>query len=134
MTTENEAGASRQKQQDIPKLSGIVLDEEHLLTLTEISQACAVQTGYIIELVDEGLLTPQSGPETGQETSFQEPRPHFWRFTGEQMRRARLASRLQGDLGVNLAGVALALQLLDEIAELRERLEVLGGDDWSRPG
>src|SRR5690242_21584399 len=100
MTAENEPMTNRQKQTDVPKLSGIVLDEEHLLTLTEISQACAVQTGYIIELVDEGLLTPQSGPETGQETSFQEPRPHFWRFTGEQMRRARLASRLQGDLGV----------------------------------
>jgi chaperone modulatory protein CbpM len=130
MTTENEASTNRQRQQDIPKLSGIVLDEEHLLTLTEISQACAVQTGYIIELVDEGLLTPESGPET----DLQEPAPHFWRFTGEQMRRARMASRLQGDLGINLAGVALALQLLDEIAELRERLEASGGDDWNRPG
>jgi chaperone modulatory protein CbpM len=41
------------------------------------------------------------------------------------MRRARVASRLQGDLGINLAGVALALQLLDEIEELRERLEAM---------
>ena len=129
MTAENEPMTNRQRQTDVPKLSGIVLDEEHLLTLTEISQACAVQTGYIIELVDEGLLTPESGPET----DLGEPAPHFWRFTGEQMRRARMASRLQGDLGINLAGVALALQLLDEIAELRERLEALGGDDWNRP-
>jgi chaperone modulatory protein CbpM len=130
MTGENEPMTNRQRQTDVPKLSGIVLDEEHLLTLTEISQACAVQTGYIIELVDEGLLTPESGSET----DLQEPAPHFWRFTGEQMRRARMASRLQGDLGINLAGVALALQLLDEIAELRERLDALGGDDWNRPG
>jgi len=130
MTAENEPMTNRQRQTDVPKLSGIVLDEEHLLTLTEISQACAVQTGYIIELVDEGLLTPESGPET----DLQEPVPHLWRFTGEQMRRARMASRLQGDLGINLAGVALALQLLDELAELRERLEALGGDDWNRPG
>jgi len=128
MTAENEVTTSRQRQPDIPKLSGIVLDEEHLLTLTEISQACAVQTGYIIELVDEGLLIPESGPESRQEE------PHFWRFTGEQMRRARVASRLQGDLGINLAGVALALQLLDEIEELRERLEALSVDDWDRPG
>jgi chaperone modulatory protein CbpM len=128
MTAENEVTTSRQRQPDIPKLSGIVLDEEHLLTLTEISQACAVQTGYIIELVDEGLLIPESGSEIRQEE------PHFWRFTGEQMRRARVASRLQGDLGINLAGVALALQLLDEIEELRERLEALSVDDWDRPG
>ena len=120
MTAENEVTTSRQKQPDIPKLSGIVLDEEHLLTLTEISQACAVQTGYIIELVDEGLLIPESGPEIPPQEE-----PHFWRFTGEQMRRARVASRLQGDLGINLAGVALALLLLDEIEELRERLEAM---------
>ncbi len=118
MTAENEATTGRQRQPDTPKLSGIVLDEEHLLTLTEISQACAVQTGYIIELVDEGLLTPESSRRHGPQEE-----PHFWRFTGEQMRRARVASRLQGDLGINLAGVALALQLLDEIEELRERLE-----------
>jgi chaperone modulatory protein CbpM len=129
MTAENEVTTSRQKQPDIPKLSGIVLDEEHLLTLTEISQACAVQTGYIIELVDEGLLIPESGPEIRPQGE-----PHFWRFTGEQMRRARVASRLQGDLGINLAGVALALQLLDEIEELRERLEALSVDNWDRPG
>jgi len=30
--------------------------------------------------------------------------------------------------------VALALQLLDEIEELRERLEALSVDDWDRPG
>jgi chaperone modulatory protein CbpM len=129
MTAENEVTTSRQRQPDIPKLSGIVLDEEHLLTLTEISQACAVQTGYIIELVDEGLLIPESGPEIRPQEE-----PHFWRFTGEQMRRARVASRLQGDLGINLAGVALALQLLDEIEELRERLEALSVDNWDRPG
>lgn len=112
---------SGQEQSEISKLSGVVLDEEHLLTLAEISQACAVQTGYIIELVDEGLLTPASAPEIN---SLEEPR--FWRFTGEQMRRARMASRLQGDLGINLAGVALVLQLLDEIEELRERLDAIG--------
>jgi chaperone modulatory protein CbpM len=112
---------SAQEPQATPKLSGVILDEEHFLTLTEISQACSVQTGYIIELVDEGLLTPETSPRS--RTS--EPEPHFWRFTGEQMRRARMAARLQGDLGINLAGVALAMQLLDEIEELRERLEAM---------
>ena len=66
-------------------------------------------------------------PETGQEINPQAPRearePHSWRFTGVHMRRVRIACHLQSDLGVNLAGVALALQLLDEIEELRERLE-----------
>lgn len=101
-----------------PELSGIVLDEQNALTLTELSSACAVQTGYIIEMVDEGLLTP--------EVAADENNPQLWRFTGIQVRRARTAMRLQSDLGINLAGVALALQLLDEIESLRALLEASG--------
>ena len=97
-------------------LRAIIIDEQNALTLSELSRACAVQTGYIIELVDEGLLTPEV-PE--------EHEPRNWRFTGTQMRRARMALRLQHDLGVNLAGVALALQLLDEVEMLRMRLDIL---------
>ncbi|MDN5836568.1 MAG: chaperone modulator CbpM [Nitrosospira sp.] len=104
-------------------LNGIILDEQTFLTLTEISQACAVQTDYIVELVEEGLITPSITPETGPESHA----PHNWRFTGMQMRHARIALHLQGDLGVNLAGAGLALQLLDEVEALRTRLKVMGG-------
>jgi len=48
--------------------------------------------------------------------------PHRWRFTGTHLRRATVAIRLQRDLGVNLAGAALALQLLDELEVLQARL------------
>ena len=103
-----------------PELSVTLVDEQNALTLAELSHACSVQSGYIIELVDEGLITPQIMAE--------EHEPHGWRFTGVQMRRARTALRLQSDLGINLAGVALALQLLDEIETLQMRLNVL--DNW----
>jgi chaperone modulatory protein CbpM len=36
--------------------------------------------------------------------------------------------RLQRDLEMNLAGVALALDLLDEIESLRMRLRAMGGE------
>ena len=65
---------------------------------------------YIIELVEEGVLAP-----IGREQ-------RAWRFTGSQVRRASIALRLQRDLGVNLAGVALALDLLDELNGLRARI------------
>lgn len=99
----------------LPQLTGIILEETQL-TLGEISRSCAVHAEYIIELVDEGVLAP-----VGAE-------PRYWRFTGAQMRRAVVALRLQRDLGLNLAGVALALQLLDEVSELRSRLNVIGGE------
>ena len=94
-----------------------VLEEETELTLNDLCSACTVRTEIIIEMVDEGVLSA-SGPA-----------PEHWRFAGSNIRRARLALRLQRDLGVNLAGAALALQLMEEIEELRSRMRVLGIDD-----
>ena len=93
----------------LPQPSAIILEEQTDLTLSEVSQACAVRVETIVELVDEGVLSPM-----GRE-------PHRWRFTGTHLRRATVAIRLQRDLGVNLAGAALALQLMDEIDALLAR-------------
>ena len=46
-----------------------------------------------------------------------------WRFPGISLERARRAFRLQQDLGVNVAGAALALNLLDELDRLRTDLK-----------
>jgi chaperone modulatory protein CbpM len=67
-------------------------------------------------LVDIGVLEPQ-----GRE-------PARWQFGGASLQRARRALRLQRDLDIDLAGAALALQLLDEIESLRSRLRVIGGE------
>jgi len=99
----------------LPQSSGIILDEQTQLTLAELSRACATRPELIIELVDEGVLDPV-GCESGR-----------WRFTGLHMRRARVAVRLQRDLGINLAGAALALELLDELDALHTQLQALGG-------
>ena len=96
-----------------PGLRGIILEEQAELTLVEVSRACAVEVQWIIEFVDEGVLEPRGGER------------HDWRFSGPQLRRAITALRLQRDLGLNPAGVALALQLLDEIDVLRARLNEL---------
>jgi len=98
----------------LPKPGAIVLEEQTDLTITEVSRACAVRVETILELVDEGVLSP-----IGRE-------PHCWRFTGTHLRRATVAIRLQRDLGVNLAGAALALQLLDELEALHARLRNMG--------
>lgn len=99
----------------LPQLSGFILEEQTQLTLAELSRACAVHAECIIELVEEGVIEP-----VGRE-------PHRWRFTGIHLRRASMALRLQRDLGVNLAGAALALQLLEEAEALRARLRALEG-------
>jgi chaperone modulatory protein CbpM len=98
----------------LPQLSGIILEELTELTLAEVCRACTVNVECIVELVEEGVITP-----IGRE-------PHRWRFSGAHMRRATVALRLQRDLGINLAGAALALELLDEVEALRARLRVMG--------
>jgi chaperone modulatory protein CbpM len=40
--------------------------------------------------------------------------------------RVRSALRLQRDLGVNLAGIALALDLMEELEDLRSQLKITG--------
>ena len=98
----------------ITQVTGFILEEQTELSLADLSQACAAQTTRIVELVEEGVLAPAGGAS-----------PESWHFTGLHLQRARVALRLESDLGVNLAGAALALELLDELDSLRARLSRL---------
>lgn len=95
------------------ELVGFILEESTTLSLGELSCACAVHAEQIIELVDEGVIEPV---RVGGGR---------WQFSGESLTRARRAVALQRDLGLNVQGAALALDLLDELEHLRERLRSL---------
>jgi chaperone modulatory protein CbpM len=90
---------------------GILIEDQTELTLDDVTGACAVEISSIVALVDEGVLEPVGAD------------PRQWRFSGAQLRRAATALRLQRDLELNLAGVALALELLDEIERLRLQVQ-----------
>ena len=94
-------------------LSGILLDETTTLSLDELSGACYVHRETIMALVEEGIIEPL------------DMRVNEWRFPASQLPRAQTAMRLQQDLEINLAGVALALELLEEMSEMRARLRQL---------
>lgn len=100
----------------LPQIAICILEEQTQLTLADLCRACAVHAERIIELVDFGVLEPQ-----GRE-------PAHWIFAGASLYRARAALRLQRDLDIDLAGAALALELLDEIASLKTRLRAVGGE------
>lgn len=92
-------------------LAGAIFEETALLTVKELSRLCAVDERHIVEFVEEGVL---SVIEIGTAE---------WHFTGAALRRARLALRLERDLELNLAGVALALELMEELQTLRRELQ-----------
>jgi chaperone modulatory protein CbpM len=91
----------------------VVLDEEEI-SLSELTRTCRVHAEWVMELVDEGVIEPH-----GQRESVGTPQ---WRFSATTIVRVKKAHRLQHDLGVNLPGVALALELLDRIDALETRL------------
>lgn len=93
-----------------------ILEEQTQLTLDDLCRACTVPTEQIIELVNVGVLDP-----LGRE-------PTCWRFNGISLSRARVALRLQRDIGIDLIGAALALELLEEIELLRTRLRAVGAE------
>jgi len=101
--------------------SGHIVEEEVELTLADLSRACCVNAEWLIELVDEGVLEPVEMPPVNMNAP--------WHFSGTSVYRVRTIQRLQRDLGVNMAGAALALALLDEMDTLRARLAVLESDD-----
>jgi chaperone modulatory protein CbpM len=93
-----------------PLLSGDVLRDDMELTLVELCRTCHLPVERVCALVDEGIIEPLGRGE-----------PAGWRFRWISVRRVRCALRLERDLGVNLAGAALALELLEELNRLRAR-------------
>jgi chaperone modulatory protein CbpM len=90
-------------------LQGVIFDETAVLTLSDLSRMCAVDERHIVEFIHEGVLHAVLVERE-------------WRFNGAALRRARRALRLERDLELNLSGVALALDLMEEIEQLRREL------------
>ena len=89
-------------------LTGQLLEDYELITIEDLCRSCTVEVETITLLVAEGILEPIGGDV------------EQWQFTVGSLRRVKTAIHLQRDLGVNLAGAALALELLDRIAELKQ--------------
>lgn len=93
-----------------------ILDENFEMSMGELCQSCTVKAETIIEMVEEGLIEPLH--EVRHKPTVQ------WRFGGPSLRRVNVAIRLQRDLRVNLAGASLAIELLEEIERLKQRLMI----------
>ncbi|NND60737.1 MAG: MerR family transcriptional regulator [Gammaproteobacteria bacterium] len=86
--------------------------DDLLLSLAELCRAGDISAEQLLGLIEEGVIEPR-----GRD-------PRQWQFHAISVRRVRCARRLQDDLGINRAGVALALDLLDEIERLRRQLQL----------
>jgi chaperone modulatory protein CbpM len=97
-------------QTNITWIEGAIVENEVHMTIVELSHASRTPEDLIMTWISEGVLSPAGSS------------PQDWRFSGDSLRRAKTAAHLTHDLELNAPGVALALDLLDEIAQLRARL------------
>jgi chaperone modulatory protein CbpM len=93
-------------------LTGIVVDEETRWNVADICRLCDVSVEMIENMVEEGIITPE-GCSTSE-----------WCFSFLAVKRVQTVLRLHNDLRVNLPGCALALDLLDQIDELRRLIRL----------
>jgi len=92
-------------------LQGEIFEEMSVLDLDELSRLCAADRAVIAALAEEGVL------------AMIQTRGGQRQFAGSSLRRARTALRLQRQFELSIAGVALVLELMDELNALRRQIE-----------
>lgn len=83
------------------------------LDMKQFCQASNISAAYVIEIVEHGILEPQGR------------KPDEWLFDDHALIIARRAARLQHELELEWEGVALALDLLDELDHVRAENQML---------
>ena len=78
------------------------------MNVVEFCQCAVLPQAWLVEIVEEGILQPSGAS------------PEQWLFDAQALTIARRALRLRQDLELEWAAIALALQLLDELEQLRE--------------
>lgn len=87
--------------------------EQDVVSLDELRRVYGLSDEYIHELISHEIIQPANN------------QAREWHFDHVQLKRLQTALRLERDLEVNLAGIALALELMDELEELRARAAFL---------
>ncbi len=91
--------------------------EEAALTLDELARACRVPPGWVIERVESGLIDVSPS------------QPGVWRFTSASLVRARRLVSLETTFDAAPELAALTTDLIEEVAQLRQRLRDAGLDE-----
>jgi chaperone modulatory protein CbpM len=92
-------------------LECLIVEEQVEFTLSELCRATGTSEDQLALWIDQGAIEPKHASES-----------EGLRFDGVSLRRVRTARRLARDLEINAAGIALVLDLLDEIEVLRAQL------------
>ena len=90
-----------------------VLGEGDWIGALEACRLCRIELEIVMELADLGLVSPRGGA------------PPDWQVPAGALPLLALAGRLIQDLGVNVSGAVLAIELLEQQRSLQRQLELL---------
>ena len=91
-----------------------VLFDGQSLSLADICLALNLPAEAMMEMIEYGIVEAKSGQDAKN-----------WKFSARTLRQTRIAVHLQRDFHINLEGLGLAMNLLEEVEQLRHRVQFL---------
>ena len=98
---------------EIEAFTAEIVDESVQYGLKDVCEVCGVHAERVVEMVEAGIIHARGD------------KPTSWRFSAVTVMRSRKALRLQRDLEINTPGLAVTLDLLDEVETLRAQVQSL---------
>lgn len=93
-------------------MTSVLLEQAtHTYTVNELCERCAINITLVYQFIELGVIEPKNSGEKD------------WQFSLDDYLRLRKAVRLQKDLDINPSGIALVLDLMDEVEALRAQVE-----------
>ena len=90
-----------------------VVDETTTFSIREVCTYCDISPDLLIQMVEHGLFDLDNEFDDNSQIDL------------KTLKRVEAAFRLHRDLEINISGVALVLELNEEIEKLRDEISVL---------
>jgi chaperone modulatory protein CbpM len=90
-----------------------LVGEADWIAAGEICRLCRLELDAVVELAELGLISPRGRA------------PEQWQLPAAALPRLAVAGRLMRDLGLNVSGAALAVELLEIQRDLERRIHRL---------
>ena len=94
-------------------VNAVLMDEHTTISILDVCQRCNISEAVLFEMMEHGLF---SQPVVNAKIIY---------LDEKAVSRIQAASRIQHDLDINVPGVVLVLELLDELEQLRNQLHIL---------
>lgn len=95
-------------------ITGMVLKDDETISLVDICKRYHFSEDLLTEMVEQGLLPLSMEADLNRV-----------KLNHHMLNRVLSARRLQEDLGINISGVVLVLDLLEDLERTRNELNIL---------